>query len=76
MAKSRYKAVTDLKTYEVAIYGDIHNITNCFCKKKKVLKSDTLAYGVTCISYHFPCCYQYIYSESDISGSTQVKVHM
>jgi hypothetical protein len=31
---------------------------------------------VTCISYLFPCCYYYIYSEPGISGSTQVKFYV
>jgi hypothetical protein len=42
LAKLRHNARAILKNYEMFIYGDIHYITNSFCKKC-AKNSDTLA---------------------------------
>jgi hypothetical protein len=33
VANPKYKAVALLKTYELFLYGDIHDVTNLFCDK-------------------------------------------
>ena len=43
MANTKYHGDALLKTYELIICGDIHFITNSFCKKKYAKISNKLA---------------------------------
>jgi hypothetical protein len=52
LAKRRQKAETIVITFELFIYGDIHYITNSFCKTA-LRDSDTLANFFLSLSVYF-----------------------